>query len=611
MESKIIELETLTPLFIKGKEEKYGEGFIRIGNDVFLIDNDKLCKYIAESNKISEYAQYFSYRESDVKSFLVYHAIELPEHKIFEYEEDEKKFKKFLNNRNKKLQRFEDYQSYKDLSISYFLDKEGIFPSELRVKKDLAKGITRLSSGNTFTQNGVNRYYIPGSSLKGAIRNAVLFKIFSDADRKTWLNNFVSAHLTSALTANNSEKKKYKEHFSAIANSSGETVLSKSFTELIPKKNIPNNVMQEEKERFEEFNRLWESANKILRDFFRIVKISDANFVGDVTIKNEAAKAVCKDATGIPPKNQSYQKKFDINLECVPAKTKALFKISIDLNLAADFFPSGIPFYLQSVSNLLETVDEFFRTLADFEEKVFFNGLVSIPFDISPEDSKNAKLKVNTIPVLELYKQKFGLNEELLFRTGWGGGFMSKTQFLHLTTPDRVRLRDMIRYNGSPLAPKSRCLIVEGENATKPLGWCKLRVLGDAKDKPLPSIDEAKIRKDFLTERPRQSGRQYRQGSRQERTVTEKEIQQSKAEANAILKQAKKQKATASQKIYKKGDKVETTVENSVLFQSVVVKINNQTMTLQTNMFKKPGDPAYVEITEINDGIIITAKLLK
>ena len=54
MESKIIELETLTPLFIKGKEEVYGEGFLRIGNTLFLIDNDNLCKYVEESNKTTE-----------------------------------------------------------------------------------------------------------------------------------------------------------------------------------------------------------------------------------------------------------------------------------------------------------------------------------------------------------------------------------------------------------------------------------------------------------------------------------------------------------------------------------------------------------------------------
>ena len=596
MESKIIELETLTPLFIKGKEEKYGEGFIRIADDVFLIDNDNLCKYIAESNKISEYTQYFSYRESDVKSFLVYHGIELLENEIFEYEKDEKKFKKFLNNRNKKLQYFKDYQAYKDLSISYFLEKEGVFPSESKIKKDLAKGITKLASGKTFTQNGNGRYYIPGSSLKGAIRNAVLFKIFSDTDKKTWLYNFVSAHLTSALTANNSEKKKYKEHFSAIANSSGETVLSKSFTELVPKKDIPNNAIQEEKECLEKFNQIWESANVTLRDFFRIVKISDGSFAADTSLNWQQVETVCKDSVG-----QTYKKDHKTTLECAPKAVKAQFKISIDTELAKVFFPEGIPGYLQSVEELLKVVNEFFRTVAHFENTEFYS---------------ETKPKVDTSQVKQLYKSTFGLQpDEILFRTGWGGGFMSKTQFLHLGMADRVRVRDMIRYNGSPLAPKSRCLIVEGENAAEPLGWCKLRVLGDSKDTPLPCIDQANIKTDLLTEqsRGRQGAQQHRQGRRRnyERHVSEKEIQQSKAEANAIIKHVEKQTAAASQKIYKKGDKVETTVENSVLFQSVTVKIKNQTITLQTNMLKKPGDPAYVEITKINDGKIITAKLLK
>jgi len=642
MVSEIIELETLTPLFIKGKEEKYGEGFIRIGNTVYLIDNDNLCKYIDESNKTTEYAQYFSHRESNVKSFLAYNCIELLENDISEYERDEKKFKRFLNNRNQHLQRFEDYQAYKDLSISYFLKKEGVFPSQSKVEKDLATGVTKLHSGNGFIQNGNDRYYIPGSSLKGAFRNAVLWKILTEPSKQSWFQSLLRYHLPIAdvvihesnfqavnqiinqhavlqslnLIMNGQVnrrkikdlKKKYSEHLSEIPDENSNTVELKSFAENTPRIPISDSFEKDYKKYIEKYNDRWIHANDTLRDFFRLVKVSDGNFVKVFELKGKIAKAVCKDTSGTPPRNKTYQKKFDIKLECIPKAVKAHFKITIDTELAKAFFPDGPPNYLQSVEELLKVVNEFFRAVSDFENRDFYSGTTSIP------NSINGNTPVDTTQVEKLYKSTFGLNpDENLFRTGWGGGFMSKTQFLHLTMLDRVRVRDMIRYNGSPLAPKSRCLIVDGQTATEPLGWCKLTILRDAKDKPLPSIDTAIIRTDFLTEQPRQSGQQYRQGNRQnqERPATEKETQQSKAEANAILKQAEKQKASAAQKTYKKGDKVETTAEGSVLFQSVTVKINNQTIILQTNMFKKPGDPAYVEITEINDGKIITAKLLK
>jgi CRISPR type III-A-associated RAMP protein Csm5 len=650
MISKIIELETLTPLFIKGKEEKYGEGFIRFGDIVYLIDNDKLCKYIDESNKITEYTQYFSHRESDVESFLEYNGIQLSRDMVLEYEGNEKKFKKFLNNRNQSLQRFEDYQAYKDLSISYFLNKEGIFPTELKVEKDIAIGVTKLQSENRFIQNGNGGYYIPGSSLKGAFRNALLWKILKA--KSTLLQSFLMYHLPLAdvfvqieeknfqmakyiikqnvvfqslnlirngqinINKINEITKKYTEHFSEIPDVISNTLESISFTEKTPNISILDSFQIDYKEYLQSYNERWESANNTLRDLFRLVKISDGNFVQDFKLEKKTAKAVCKDTSGIPQKNQTYKKKFDIKLECTPKAVKSHFKITIDTGLAKAFFPDGVPDYFQSVEELLKVVNEFFRAVAYFEDKEYYKGARSIPEDVNPNDKREAKFKVNTTPTWNLYKSTFGLApNDILFRTGWGGGFISKTQFLHFDIADRVRIRNMIRYNGSDLAPKSRCLIVDGQDSTEPLGWCKLSVLGDAKDIPLPSIDTAKIRTDFLTEQSQgmRSVQQYQQGSRrnQERPVTEKEIQHSKAEANAILKQAEKQKEIASKKIYKTGEKVSTTVENSILFQSVTVKINDQTITIQTNFLKKSGDQAEIVITEMDKGKIIKARVVK
>ncbi|NTW72850.1 MAG: type III-A CRISPR-associated RAMP protein Csm5 [Eubacteriaceae bacterium] len=633
MVSKIIELETLTSLFIKGKEEKYGEGFIRIGNTVFLIDNDNLCKYIDESNKTTEYAQYFSHRESDVKSFLAYNCIDLSENDISEYERNEKKFKRFLNNRNQHLQRFEDYQAYKDLSISYFLKKEGVFPSQSKVEKDLATGVTKLHSGNRFTQNGNDRYYIPGSSLKGAFRNAVLWKILTEPSKQSWFQSLLRYHLPIAdvvIHENNFKavnqiinqhavlqslnlirsgqvnrrkikdlKKKYSEHLSEIPDANSNTVESKSFAENTPHIPVSDSFEKDYKEYIEKYNDRWRASNDTLRDFFRLVKITDANFSENVLLRAKTAKAICKDNVG-----QTYKKDHTTTLECAPKAVKALFKISIDTELAKVFFPQGIPGYLQSVEDLLKVVNEFFRAVSDFENKDFYSGKKSIP------NSINGNTPVDTTQVEQLYKSTFGLNsDEILFRTGWGGGFMSKTQFLHLTMLDRVRVRDMIRYNGSPIAPKSRCLIVEDQNATEPLGWCKLTILGDAKDIPLPSIDEAKIETGFLTEQPRQSGQQYPENK--ERPASEKEIKQSKIEASAIVKKAEKQQSLMSKKIYIKGEQVEGIVKSSVFCQSLTVRIGNQELTIKTNVMKQKEDTVKVQIKKIENGIIMEAILLK
>lgn len=601
VETAIIELETLTPLFIKGKDVNYGEGMLR-GSDgnIYLIDNDKLCEYIAQKDKIDEYVKYF------------------------------------------------DLSANREISLKDFLSSNKIDPN-LDELKNMSKGITKMSersrNENKFIQNGNGKHFIPGSSIKGAIRNAVLWKILSEPSKmklfKTFLNHHLpvvddlisvsikiderdyeqvkniinkSNFLKSKSILNNDRvdkdrfekiKKPYKEHLSAIKDDLNNTVDSISYTALIPNKIISQDLDAEQKKYLEKFNELWRDANETLRDFFRIVKISDANFEGDVILKNEVAKAVCKDATKTPP--ESYQKKFQIPLECAQAKTKARFKISIDLNLAQDFFPTGIPFYLQSVSNLLKTVDEFFRAVADFEETQFYNGLISIPNDINPNDKRNAKLKVNTEKVYNLYKTKFGLTDDkLIFRTGWGGGFMSKTQFLHLTMPERVKIRDLVRFNGSPIAPKSRCLIVEGQNAITPLGWCNLAILPNGE---LPDINQAKITVEKEPQRyeQRQNNPSYQRGF-QNKPATEKEIAQSKAETNKILKQAEKSKSKAVS--YKKGDKIEMKVVESVPFKSVTLEKDGNQLSVETNKMKRDGEIVKVEVLEVKDGKITRVKLI-
>ncbi len=610
MISKIIELETLTPLFIKGKDLDYGEGMLR-GSDgfVYLIDNDKLCEYIANKNKVDEYAEVFG-------------------------------------NPNNQL------------SLKNFLRENGILPN-LNEVKNISCGITNLPdqsrNKNTFVQNGNGKQFLPGSSLKGAIRNAVLWKILTEPIKQTWFKSFIkyqiavvnvlsnvsdliySREFRQAQTQINQNtalnqanliknnridkekfekfKKNYTEYISKQKDSNQNTIELKSFIENPPHIPISDSFDNDYKKYLNNYNERWKDSNNTLRDFFRLVKISDANFVTNITLKNKTAKAVCKDVTGVPQKNHTYQKKFDIKLECVPKAIKAQFKITIDTELAKAFFPKDIPPYLQSIEELLKVVNDFFRAVAKFEDSNYYDGATSIPVDINPNDNKRAKLRVNTTDVWNVYKSTFGLNsEEILFRTGWGGGFMSKTQFLHLDMADRIRVRDMILPNGSSLAPKSRCLIVEGEHAIEPLGWCKLTVFGDAKDTTLPSIDTANIRTDFLTEQSPQNRKSNNHFNRRnpEKPITEKEIQQLKAKANALFKQAVAQTQHTTQLTYTIGKKVSATVkEFDFLKKIITVKIGNQIIEITTNQCKPEGETVTIEITKVENGQIKEAKLLK
>jgi hypothetical protein len=326
-------------------------------------------------------------------------------------------------------------------------------------------------------------------------------------------------------------------------------------------------------------------------------------------LKVKIAKAVCKDTSGTPQRSQTYQKKFDIKLECVPKAIKAQFKLSIDTELAKAFFPDGVPSYLQDIEQLLKVINEFFRAIVKYEDLNYYHGATSIPEDINPEDNRKAKLRVNTSEVWKLYKSIFGLQpDEILFRTGWGGGYMSKTQYLHMENTDRVRVRDMIHYNGASIAPKSRCLIVEGQNAKEPLGWCKLRILGDAKDIPLPGIDTATIKTELITKQNKQNTKDTQIISG--KPITEREVQKSNATAKAILKQAEKKTTSIAQVIYKAGQTVYATVEECVPLISLKVIIGDQALTINKGVIKQKGETVQIQITEIENGKILAAKLL-
>ena len=493
--NKVVELITLSPLYIKGKEIDYGEGLLK-GEDcnVYLIDNDKLCDYIDEKGKVDEYVKYFVRDEdqgyNDIQGFADFLDIRIlledfivsgyaRGHVAYvrkdgqEYRINVREFKNYMRKQNPSLEfgfRRDDYESYKNISLHYFLTRYDIFPSSEKLKQ-MATGRIQMEEAaphQAFVQNIDGGYFIPGSSLKGAIRNAVLWKLMSDPAKKKWLQVFVTDKLNrlkqrQLKNKNNRKtgKRDLLEKFSAqFTDNHGKTLADQSF--IIDKKAVHGDHPDR-----------WRRTNDILRDVFRLVKVSDANFV-NMEMDKEIARAVCVSG------NHTYQKGFDIHLQCVSPKSRARFKITIDLKLAETFFGKGnLPSYLQSVENLLATVNAFFQTIWA-EEKVFFTNKKSVRVN----DYSKRQFKVDTQDIEKFYSQLPTEHDGYVFRTGWGGGLLSKTQFLNLEPEQRKGIRDLKMPRNEP-APKSRSLIVGGEKAIMPLGWCQLKI---AENADLPSI---------------------------------------------------------------------------------------------------------------------------
>jgi CRISPR type III-A-associated RAMP protein Csm5 len=303
-------------------------------------------------------------------------------------------------------------------------------------------------------QNGKGICFIPGSSIKGAIRNAVLWQIMGDAEKNGQFNSFVKDNLGNVNRLRDGDKKREFVNKFSCQEVNGMTLQSKSFTEKIPEWNEECQVLQDK------YDKLWGAANEVLRDFLRVVKITDANFVDKPCLEDKPIGTFCRNGA---PSTATFNLKQKSQLKMVVEKSKARFKITIDDKLANEFFPSGLPGYLRSVDDLLKIINDFFAAVTA-EEKIFY-GAVEATHQV--ED------------ILDFYKSLFPpVNETFRFRIGWGGGMMSKTQFLHLDQVTRSNVRNLIMPRDTQVAPKSRCLLIDdNRQPLKPLGWCALKVL--------------------------------------------------------------------------------------------------------------------------------------
>ncbi|NTW70352.1 MAG: type III-A CRISPR-associated RAMP protein Csm5 [Chlorobiaceae bacterium] len=465
-ETGIIELETLVPLFIKDKDPEFGEGTYPIGDKIFLLDNDKLCKFLYDKAYDTEgnlrepgkdYVEFYG-------NFLARgeHGDELTRYNTFvalfglEQIIDERRVPPGFQNR----------------SIKYFLETTRLVNTSPRtaepVVRSMAKGVTSMAAvggGKKFIVNGLGTPYIPGSSIRGAVRNALLWTMLrEDPALKITFDTFVQSRLASATDLTQKQKREFAQKFSTPPREVGLGLNALTASRLNP---TFQGVAEYGDDYVHSYNTRWENASIIHRDLFRIVKISDATFVGDVQIE-----AIPVETYKLEPGNGGnvFQIKPNthVRLNGVKAAVKARFRITIDKALAAEIFSGTIPQYLNSVPELLKALNCFFRAVATQEHSFF---------SLAPNSH-------NVRAVRQWYQEYRTVSGDdtaelpLLFRVGWGGGMMSKTQFLHLSDPDRKTVRNLTNNKGSAVAPKSRCLQVEEHNAVTPLGWCTLRYIG-------------------------------------------------------------------------------------------------------------------------------------
>lgn len=321
-------------------------------------------------------------------------------------------------------------------------------------KKYQIKG-ARVNEINEFERDGFGKPYIPGSSIKGAIRTALLKQLF-----------------ISLPPERQNELLEDSENFKKGESWASEHILNEIFG-----KETNYNLM-------------------------RTVQIYDAHFETDtdierlhiLSLKNESEygwKRMGKDRnTGKPfPLQDDSKKSTALFVEVLPIGAIGYFSVSINSFLMNDPIAKS---ELNFKQNALEKITHFISTINTFskekleKEKKFF------------EDLKNPTKLSSLINEIDKLIKSFSLlsKDEIILRISWGSGWKGMTGDLidELKDNNNNKWLDIFRrkYNLGkkhfPIFPKTRRIVFDGNEPKYLLGWIKIKL----NDKPSSKEPEEK-----------------------------------------------------------------------------------------------------------------------
>lgn len=479
LETKTLRLDTLSPIHIRAGEgsKDYGQGFLRLNPQfVYLIDTPALQRELFAAGGLDAVKMFAdAYGSPDAKKDILWLL---------------RKAKKTFN-----------------------------FDYEAKIRT-ISKGIIPTPKGNVLMRSALGQYFVPGSSLKGAIKTAVLYHLLNNNDARASLDKFVEEQVRKHDTSPNRDK--FKEVF-------GKQLLVDNFQSIEPVEEVKNPNRR--------------PSNEVsFKDFFRAIKVKDAmialgeNNPGDfgriadlrpaenkiviTTLSNETVFlsldrvpaevnirlgqmvkiettekiddetrvsrfSFVQDFVGnkvglcsvivasLNRENQTYEahrftkeapigrrKGTDNRIECFEGK--ALFTICIDHSILDSFTRAGLTPPFADVNSLLKLCKEFAEAQWQEEENYLAKQV------------KDGDVKLDAV------REFYGANKgKATLRIGWGSGMLGTTVDLLLEPERRKELRNkVISYDhiNRPLpAPKSRRFLLGDDGHPQlPLGWIRL-----------------------------------------------------------------------------------------------------------------------------------------
>lgn len=392
-----LDIQVLSPIHVGTREGRIGATeFVAAGGHVYLIEEDRLGRLLRDRNLIDAF--------------------------IMEVRKGPFRMASFLRN-----------------------------TARLGIPDDLPKvcsisipgGDISMQDFRPFVRDGSGMLYIPGTSLKGVFRTAILYRLMKSNQRLLKLADSMIR-----------------------GDSDGQIQKSRKF--------YSEKWLQ--KEPLEGFDLPGGKRQSPNVDILRCLTVRDAYPVGPVQTEIIQIKFLSRlgDGTHYWSQDKKHPKDLGIWVECL---TEGTFRLEMawDTYLYKAFVANnrGATFPVSGLSDILAAVREMNKDLAEHEVDFFSSRTQS--------NSRDAAFEAKALK--EWYQT---LGEQTL-RVGFGSGMLSTTVGLALEESLRQKIRDACGSGRRPSdpAPKSRRVWKRGEREVLPMGWMRL-CPADTSRQPLP-----------------------------------------------------------------------------------------------------------------------------
>ncbi|MFQ5772808.1 MAG: type III-A CRISPR-associated RAMP protein Csm5, partial [bacterium] len=495
LEYKTIRLKTISPVHIKGKDIEYGQGFVR---------RDEFTAYAIDANKLAEYLFEFSNDFTLVEKYA----------QQIEKLSLQNKLKDFDN--EKFLAEARIYHHKRNKAREHELIRKGVFSAVVNATPD-----------THFIRDGLGRPFIPGSSLKGVIRTAIMYDMAkkflhqsTDNQVKSFLVNISDVitrfeEQTQGKNATQLDKAKasfsqriqqlifqkqpgIKPHFDfmrclKVKDSASLQTVTRQTAMLISLKMLEEEQSTpaiETPELSGEIGTItavkqgvavllqgkqYEFTNKVYRKHFELLKKNVGKQIriieagGNKIREFEILSEIGEKEEGIvkqPSTAQTYpvDYKYKNNNQPVDFQIET-FDGTAKMDVTLDL---ALLKEMKSKNKYIpfSTIEDIFQMVGQFGSELwaFEKTFWDNCFDEPLDVSR----------VREFYYQHMERNK---LRIGWGTGLMGMTINMLLEKPQQIELRNrlFIDRKDAP-APKSRRLIVEDEEPILPLGWMEFEI---------------------------------------------------------------------------------------------------------------------------------------